>query len=140
MLVTYKPDDQEPRSWTFNPGRVRLSEAAAVEKQYGSAWEQFAAEVQAGSAKARRVLLWFLMRRDHPTLRFEDTPDLYLDELVLEHSLDELRMVRDRVAKAGLSESEESTALSILDDQIAQAEVRPELGGGTGKAISETEH
>jgi hypothetical protein len=139
MLVTYKPEGQEPRSWTFDPGRVRLSEAAAVEKHYGASWEQFAAEVQAGSAKARRVLLWFLMRREHSTLRFDDTPDLWLEELVLEHTVEELRAVRDRVEKTGLPESDLTMALAIIDSQIAEASERPELGG-EGKAISESAH
>lgn len=140
MLVTYKPEGQDPRSWTFEPGRTRLSEAAAVEKHYGSSWEQFAAEVQAGGARARRVLLWMLQRRDHPALRFEDVPDCYLDELVLEHTVAELLSFRTQLHQAGLPEAELIPAINVINAQLAEARKRPELGGELGKASSEIEH
>lgn len=140
MLVTYTPDGDkaQSKSWVFEPGRVRLSEAAAVEKQYGESWEKFVADVQAGGARARRVLLWLLQRRAHPILRFDDTPDFYLDEVVLEHTLDELTAIRARLEQAGLSESDLDTASALLDAQIAEAKTRPDLGGDPGKATSET--
>ncbi|MFC6017213.1 hypothetical protein ACFP2T_13475 [Plantactinospora solaniradicis] len=136
MQVTYKPEDGGVQSWEFLPGRVRSMEAALVEKTYGKPWEQFCAEVQSGSMKARRALLWHLMRRDHPTTRMEDVPDFYADEVVIEHSLTELLDVRDTLSKADLPEAERTQALAMLDVDIAKAEARgaePE-----GKAISKT--
>jgi len=142
MFVTYTPEGnaEGQRRWTFLPGRVRQSEAAAVEKAYGSNWDQFCAEAQAGSIRARRVLLWLLMRRDHPTLRLEDVPDFYTEELVVQHSADELRQVRERVEKSGLSEAERDMALGIIDGQIAEAEALALGPDDEGKATSNTEH
>lgn len=138
MLVTYKPEDnpEDVKSWVFKPGRVRQSEAAVIEKVYGQNWDQFCAEAQAGSIRARRVLLWHLMRRDHPVLRFEDVPDIYTDELLVEHSVEELRVVRERVEKSGLSEADREMALGVIDGQIADAEAREAEAGGEGKATS----
>lgn len=133
MFVTYTPEDGETQRWEFSPGRVRQSDAALIEKQYGQTWERFCGDVQAGSIKARRVLLWHLMRRDHHTLRFEDVPDFYADEVVIEHNASELASFRERLLKAGLPEMELAAAVAMLDDEIAQQ------GGAEqveGKAIS----
>lgn len=137
MLVTYRPDGAEERRWTFEPGRVRQSEAALIEKQYGENWEKFVADVQAGSVRARRVLLWHLERREHHTMRFDDTPDFYVSELTCEHSAAELRAMRDKVASAGLPAADVEQALALLDAEIATAQARD--GEPTGKATSNSD-
>lgn len=137
MLVTYTPEDgSEPQTWTWTPGRTRVSEAAIVEKVHGKSWEMFAAEVQQGSAAARRVLLWHLQRRAHPMLRFEDAPDFYADELVIEYDATELRAMRDGVATAPLTTAEREVALAALDREIAEAEARGAVGEGKAPSSS----
>lgn len=133
MLVTFSPEDGDPQTWTWTPGRVLVSEAAIAEKVYGKSWEMFAAEVQQGSAAARRVLLWHLQRRAHPMLRFEDAPDFYADQLVIEYDAAELRAMRDGVESAGLPAADRDIALAALDREIASAEER---GAAEGKAAS----
>ncbi|WP_328465541.1 hypothetical protein OHA21_43855 [Actinoplanes sp. NBC_00393] len=138
MLVTFKPEGSEPQSWEWIPGRVKISEAALVEKVYGKTWEQFAQEVQQGSARARQVLLWHLQRRDHPTLRLEDAPDFCADELTIEYSIDELRGIRDSVAKSGMPQADREMALASLDGEIAAAEFRTVIEP-EGKATSSSD-
>ena len=78
MLVTYRPEDNADgvREWEFDPDRVRQSDAEMIEKRSGlPSWTKWVEAIQAGSASARRVLLWHLMRKEHHTLRLEDTPD-----------------------------------------------------------------
>ncbi|GAA2681694.1 hypothetical protein [Actinoplanes palleronii] len=146
MLVTYKPEDGEPKTWEWIPGRVRISECAIAEKVFGKSWEVLVAEVQQGSAQARRVLLWHLQRREHPLLRFEDAPDFYADELLIEYDASELRAMRDGVAKSsgGMSVAEREMALAALDTEIAVAEARASLAAITselpsGKAASSSD-
>lgn len=129
MLVTFSPGDGDPQTWAWSPGRVLVSEAAIVEKVYGKTWEMFAAEVQQGSAQARRVLLWHLQRRTHSMLRFEDAPDFYADQLVIEYDAVELREMRDGVESAGMPQAERDIALAAIDREIASAEERGATGG-----------
>lgn len=141
MLITYTPEDNpaDRKSWEFIPGRVRQSEAAMIEKRYGQNWDKFVADIQGGNMTARRVLLWHLTRREHPALKFEDTPDFYADEVVLEHTVSELQDIRARVEKAGLPAADTETALTLIDKQISDAEERDDLGGSSGKATSRDE-
>lgn len=142
MRVAYTPEDnpEAKQSWVFRPGRVRQSEAALIERQYGQNWDKFCADVQAGNIAARRVLLWHLIRREHPKLRLEDTPDFYADEVVVSHSPDELREIRTRVVGSGLPAAEVEVALAVIDQQIAAAEADAEPEQSEGKATSSSEH
>lgn len=136
MLVTYTPEGEKPQTWTWTPGRVKVSEAAIVEKVYGKSWEVFAAEVQQGSARARQVLLWHLHRRAHPLLKFEDAVDFYADELTIEYDAGELRAMRDGLASAGLTGAEQEIAAAALDREIAEAEAKGAVAEGKAASSS----
>lgn len=120
MKVTYKPDGGEPQLWTWDPGDVRQSEAEAIQKRYGGTWDDFAAGVRNGDARARRILLWHFQRQTHPTLRYEDTPDFRMRELTVEFDVDELIAIRDRVLKADLPAEERDAALASVEYEIAE--------------------
>lgn len=128
MWVTYKPEDQPDdaaQRWEFNPDRVRTSEAEIIEKRYGANWDTWRNDVRAGSARARRVLLWHLIRRQHPHLRYEDTPDFLMVELLVEHSVAELLELKERLAKVKLDdESTREQMITALDIEITEAMAR----------------
>lgn len=136
MLVTYKPEGDEPQTWTWIPGRVLTAECAIVEKVYGKSWELFAAEVQQGWAHARRVLLWHLQRRAHPMLRFEDVPDFFADQLTIEYDASELQAIRAELAKSGMPQAEREVALDTIDREIAAVEFRGVVGEGKAPSSS----
>lgn len=121
MFVTYSPEGAEfPTSWEFDPNRVRQSAAEMIEKRYGGRWSDFIQAVQAGEAKARRVLLWHLMVRDgHPSLRYEDVPDFYMGELEVDYSVDDLGRLREQVADSAMPYNEREEMLVRLDLEIA---------------------
>jgi hypothetical protein len=132
MFVTDRRTDEHV-VYEFKPGKVRTSQAAIVERMYAKlsgekqTWESFKIGVLQGSATARRVLLWHLMLRDHPTTRIDDV-DPTEDELLVEHSKSELQEMRDALEKAaGPSESEMGLMLARLDVEIMTAR---EDGGG----------
>jgi len=134
MFVTYQPSDGERQRWEWDPDRVRQSEAEMVEKRYGKTWDQFKAGVMSGDSKARRVLLWHLLRREHHTLRYEDTPDFYVGELVVEFSTGEIAMMRDRIMKANIPDDERDQMLTALDIQMTDAiALESEMGKARSK-------
>jgi len=120
MKVTYAPDGSEPQEWTWDPGDVRQSEAEAIQKRFGGTWDDFAAGIRSGDAKARRILLWHFQRQQHPQLRYEDTPDFRMRELRVEYDLDELIQIRDRVLKADLSSDERDAVLAGVEYEISE--------------------
>lgn len=136
MHVTYRPEDGEEQRWEFVPGRVRQSAAELVEKRFGKNWDIFCAGVQSGDSKARRVLLWHLLRQEHHTLRLEDVPDFFMDELVVEHSVDELHTLRDRLMKTDMPEDEREQMLVALDLEISEAIARGEQHEGKAPSSS----
>jgi hypothetical protein len=134
MRVIYTPEDNADarRSWEFNAARVRQSEAAVIERQYGKPYQQFVAEAQSGSIRALRVLVWHLMRtaEGHALLRFDDVPDFYVGEVEVRHSLGELREGLRNIESANLDPSEKEMALSVMRAQIAAAELDEGAEGG----------
>lgn len=131
MKVTYNPSGDSPRVWFFDPDEVPQSQAEMIEKRYGQLWDAFLADVRQGSARARRVLLWHLLRLEHHTLRLEDTPDFKMGALKVEHTVDELLTLRGRILKASLPDDERDGILAALDVEITEAmgeEPEPESG------------
>jgi hypothetical protein len=127
MRVTYTPEAGDRQAWEFVPARIRQSEGEMVEKRFGGPWDKFVAAVMQGDLKARRVLLWHLLRRDHPTVRFEDTPDFYIGELLVEQSYAELLALREKVGKASLPDNERDTVLAAIDVEMTEAMEREGL-------------
>lgn len=126
MFVTYAPDDGDAQQWEFAASEVTASQAEDVEKTYASPWDQFLVDVFSGGIRARRVLLWFLMRQDHPVLLYADMPDFKVGEVMVEFDRDELQALRDKAAK---DKSLPEAVLEHLDNELANA---PE--GSAGKA------
>ncbi|MFY1660908.1 hypothetical protein [Micromonospora sp. WMMD1274] len=129
MIVTYKPEGGEAQEWEFRPGRVKSSEAEILQRRFGGTWDEFAVGVLKGDIRARRIMLWHLLRQAHNTLMFEDMPEFYMDELVVEHTKHELGEMRNNVEKlSSLTDDERAGMLAALEIQI---EAAPE---GLGKA------
>lgn len=115
MFVQFKPKGEPVQSYDFDPADVFQSQAEMVEKRYGQNWDAFVDGVKDGEAKARKVLLWHLMRTVHHNLRFEDTPDFRMGELVVEFSSSELRTMIHK--------------LGAVDRNVLTAERSGELDG-----------
>lgn len=145
MYVTHKPEDGSPeQSWEFKPNRVRSSEQVIVEKQYGGSWAEFVAGVKSGQAFARRVLLWHLIRREHPAHQFRDTPDFFDDEFLVESSYAEATEAYDEWVKSGGPESKNGELLDGMFRAEIEAARERDLPRGAvdeapGKAPSKSE-
>lgn len=131
MKVEYKVGEGDVQVFAFVPDQVTQSQAELVEKRFGASWDDFLQAVRGGNAKARKVLLWHLLRATHHTLRYEDVPDFRMGDVKVSFDYDELMEIRDRVLKAGLSEEDREAVLTALDIDITEALDAPE---GSGKA------
>jgi hypothetical protein len=100
MDVTFDPEDgSEPRTWVFDTEDLLKSEAKLIEKAYGSSLEEWMNLLRIRNIKAREVLLWHLLCREHPKLKFEDTPDFRMRQLKVEMSSAELKDVYDQMSR-----------------------------------------
>jgi hypothetical protein len=135
MLVTYAPDQGSKQQWEWDADRVRTSEAELCEKRFGDTWDKLKVGIMSGQSKARRVLLWHLLRREQHTLRYEDVPDFYVGELLVEFTREELQAMRTKIERARMDETERDEMLTAIDLQIADA---PSAGEPVGKATSNT--
>jgi hypothetical protein len=137
MFVQYKPKGEPEQSWDFDPEDVRQSEAEVVEKRYGANWDDFLNAVRAGNAKARRVLLWHLTRRTHHNLRYEDTPDFRMGELLVEFSSKEIGHLLREIEKmdSSISEEDRQMMVSRLNADYTEAVLRERGGQDDGADI-----
>lgn len=137
MLVKYTPEGQsEPTEWDFNPDRVRSIDAEMIEKRSGLNYSKWVEAIQAGSAHARRVLLWHLQRKDHHTLRLEDV-DFFMGDLEIDYSVADLQKLRAQVDASAMDDVSKRDMLDRLDLEIANRLGKDELtADDLGKAPS----
>lgn len=132
MIIKYSPQGQPAQVFTWDPGTVRAAEAELLEVKFGGTWDEFNVQLLKGSMRSRRVMLWHLLKRDHPTLKFDDV-DFAANEIELEFNADELQQFRAGIEKAtGIEEAAREQALALIDQQIA------DVGDPEGKAPSES--
>jgi hypothetical protein len=96
MFVTYTPEDDEGQTWRHIPHEMRAREQDLVETHAGTSFAQWTLDVLQGNAKARRVLLWLLLRREHPRVKLADV-DFAWSELVVQQSRQELEVLTSRL-------------------------------------------
>lgn len=131
MFLRYKVDGEPGDNlYEVRPDKTPRKRAAIAEKLYSRAvgerrtWEQLKADAVNGGIEARSVLLWVAMTATHPTMRFEDIPDFEVGALELEYSRQELRDMRDGLARSDVMlENEKNAALSQLAEAIETAPV-----------------
>ncbi|MEU8531596.1 hypothetical protein [Streptomyces parvulus] len=96
MKVTYSPEDGEEQVFDYNPNKLMSAEREALEKRTGLAFQAFAMGVLRGNALCRRALLHVLLKRQHPTIAFDDV-DFRWDELKVEMTKGEITLAVERL-------------------------------------------
>lgn len=71
MQFVYKAEGIEPRRWEFQPYKLMSPEAELIERRTGMAFSDWARVVTEGSMIALRALLFVLLKRTDPTLKWE---------------------------------------------------------------------
>lgn len=139
MFVTYAPEDPadgDRQEWTFEPGRVRAAEGQALLREFGEkSWDLFVQGVKVNNLHARRVLLWHLLRRAHPLMRFADTPDFYADEITIEFSSKELTELLEAVRISNEAPALKEQLVAAFESEI---EVALKREADQGKVLTPT--
>lgn len=128
MYLVYQPEgSDEPQRWPYNPRKLMSAEREAIEKRTGTPFAEFTQAVLKGSSVARRALLWVMLKRDHPTMKYDDV-DFAWDELKLEYSKQEYaQMMRD--AGENLTGEQRELTLKGLAAEMETALDDPEQEG-----------
>lgn len=121
MKVTYSPEDGDEQVFDYNPNKLMSAEREALEKRTGKPFSDFAMGVLRGDALCRRALLHVLLKRKHPTIRFEDV-DFLWDELKVEMTVGEIDLAVARMREKGGDES-------MIDGMLRQRDTAPEDEG-----------
>lgn len=120
MFLVYRPEgSDEPTRWKYDPKRLMSPEMEKLERLTDRTYGQFVNDVQAGSALCRRALLYVFLKRQHPTLKFNEV-EISWGELDFEYSRTELLEIRSDVAENAAADRRDSI-LAKLDEEIAEA-------------------
>jgi hypothetical protein len=128
LRITYTPDDGEKREWQFKGRTLMATEAEAIEKVTGILWGEFSARLMQGSPTAKRGLLWALLKREEPTLRYGDM-DFPIGAAEVELDDEEKADIRAAIMRSpNLSEDERREALAQLGGDDPPVEPASEDG------------
>lgn len=128
MFLVYEPEgSEEATRWPYNPRKLMSAEREAIERRTGEPFAEFTQSVVKGSSVARRALLWVMLKRDHPTMKYDDV-DFAWDELRLEYSKQEYaQMIAD--ASENLTGEQRELTLKGLQQEWDSAQDDPEQVG-----------
>lgn len=118
MYLVYEPDGaEEPQRFQYKPQKLMSAEREALERRSRLDFADFTKGVLNGNAVCRRALLWVMLKRQHPTTKYEDV-DFAWDELRLEYSKQEYELMRDQLIENGNADPEQ---IDQINREIATA-------------------
>lgn len=118
MYLVYQPEGaEEPQRFLYKPQKLMTAEREALERRSGRDFADFTKGVLNGNAICRRALLWVMLKRQHPTTRFEDV-DFAWDELRLEYSKQEYELMRENLIDSGTASPDQ---IDQINREIATA-------------------
>ncbi|MFD9515950.1 hypothetical protein [Streptomyces sp. NPDC059979] len=109
MIIFYRPADGEERR--FDVKSVRTSEAQIVERTTDMKWAAIKRGVRDDDPTAMRGIVWVLLKRETPTLRWSDFDPL-IEELVSRFDGREVALVAEDIVK--LPEAQREHAIAEL--------------------------
>jgi hypothetical protein len=128
VFLVYKPEgSEEPKRWKYQPKKLMSPERELIEKLTSKNFTEFTVDVQKGNSRCRRALLFIYLKREHPTLKFDDV-DFAWDELTLEHSKGELQLMRVQLPDT-VDPEQLDAVRAKLDEEIAAAYDDPDEEG-----------
>lgn len=141
MYIKYTPAvGEEPQELYFQLAKLMSVEAEKIEEITGWSFEEFQTRLVKGFVKARRVLLWVLLKRTHPSLKLADL-DVPVDAIVMEFDRDEFDAMIEAMRKAEASEQDEAKAAEMAQviatfEELREAAPEPQDGPKGGPPVS----
>lgn len=137
MIILYSPEDGEPRR--FDVRSVRTSEAQIVERTTDMKWGDIKRGVRDDDPTAMRGVVWVLLKRETPTLRWADFDPL-IEELTSKFDARELAAVAADIAQ--LPEGQQERAIAemrlYVEDPAAVDLAVKEAAGSPKEPTTET--
>lgn len=128
MYVIYQPEGQEePTRFKFDPRKLMSPEMEKLESLTGLDYGDIVEKVQARSAKCRRALLFVLLKREHPVLKYEDVT-FAAGELKIEYSRQELLAWQEHFRET-MTGAELAANLARIDKDLESAPDDPDQEG-----------
>jgi hypothetical protein len=138
MFIRWQAEGEtEPTVFEFDPDEVTSKEGQAIEKAMGGnapSFEMWLELVRVGNIKARTILLWFLLQKEHPKTTLADVPDFKRKQLKVEMSVAELQELRTKMSKQKMEDGIREAFEAQFDVDIAEAMER-ETGVLTGELV-----
>lgn len=131
MIITYTPEDGEKREWQFVPRRLMSPEAEAIEKVTRWTFQEFSSKFLAGSMLAYRAVVWIMLKREDPPLRFEDV-SICLDDVWVSFDDQETSQLREALlADPDLDPEQRQNLIGILGDDEVEVPKDPTTSSTT---------
>lgn len=118
MQFVYKPEGAEPRKWPFDPNKLMSPEVEAIERHTGYAFGEWIDQVGRGSFRAIHGLLYVLLKRTHPTLKWDEV-QFCIEDIDFEMSAEEMRDARKaleaRAADGPLNDADAAALRELVE-------------------------
>jgi hypothetical protein len=137
MQFVYAPEGADPRKWDFDPAKLMSPEIEVIERNTGMPYLEWVEQVGRGSVSAIHGLLFVLLKREAPTLKWGDV-QFCMADVAWEYSDDETRAIvktlEEKAAGDGLDENEaaylaELRAQLPMETDVPESEVAAPLEG-----------
>jgi hypothetical protein len=123
VIIFYEPADGAVQRFEAGRGRLRASEIQIIERTAGEDWDTVKKAVSDGNLGAMRVVVWALLKRSQPALKFGEF-DPFEGELYSRLDEREVRSFAEAfVEKFGAEPEELAEAFEELRESAADREV-----------------
>lgn len=138
MLFIYKPEGADPKTWEWAPNKMLNPEAEAIERHTRMTFQEWSEAVTNGSMLALHGLIFVLLKRDVPTLKWDEVVFSMSEcsfELDDEESARALAALEEKASRGALVDGEDL----LLAELRAQAPTPPEEPEATVESDDERE-
>jgi hypothetical protein len=119
LKFIYKPEDAAEQTWDFDPAKLHDVEAIEIEKRTGLTYSEFGIQFMKGSILARKALLFVLMKRRAPTLRWEEL-QFAVGEVDVDFDPVEKRQILVELQKKAAAEGLDPDEQQVMDTYLAE--------------------
>jgi hypothetical protein len=131
VIITYTPAEGEKREWQFTPRKLMSPEAEAIEKVTKWTFQEFGAKFLAGSMLAYRAVVWIMLKRENPPLRFDDV-SICMDDISVGFDDQESAQIREvLLADPDLDPEQRANLTEILGEDEAELPKDPTTSSTT---------
>lgn len=124
MIITFTPTPDEKHVHHFDAGKLMNTESEIIERKVGKPFQQVVNDLIAGSALARRAVLWVLEKRRTPELSWAAF-DFPYGAVEIEFDADEYDALIEGVQSS--PELGEDAKAAMVEELLAEKAKAPEV-------------